>query len=108
VELLDFRPLKGQEPPLDIPERSRVLLRPTQESLANDVMRLARNGNITTDAEALELEAKILVSAACYHTISRLTWKTIATYITTSLFGSQPSSRPFGRRRPATGIETSS
>jgi transcription factor SPT20 len=61
VELLDYRPVKGREAPLETPEISRVLLQPTGESFAADLARLAWNAEMRSDVEVLELEAKMLV-----------------------------------------------
>jgi transcription factor SPT20 len=64
VELLDYRPKKAKDPPLEKPERSRVALHPNDETLwANLCLMNQRSGNRFTDTEVLELEAQILV---CY------------------------------------------
>lgn len=64
VELLDYRPKKAKDPPLEKPERSRVALHPNDETLwANLCLMNQRSGNKFTDTEVLELEAQILV---CY------------------------------------------
>lgn len=67
ADLVDYRPPKGNDTALlDAPERSRVLLRPTVETFAADILRVARNAGVTSDTVALELEAKILVGYPLY------------------------------------------
>ncbi|KAG6334563.1 hypothetical protein ID866_4518, partial [Astraeus odoratus] len=62
VELLDYRPKKAKDPPLEKPERSRVTLHPTEETLWADLCLLdQRSGSKFTDLDALELEARILL-----------------------------------------------
>lgn len=62
VELLDYRPLKGKDPILEIPEKSRVVLSPNSETLWTNLCLLNQKaGNIWTDEDALEVEAGILV-----------------------------------------------
>jgi hypothetical protein len=73
VELLDYRPPKGREASLDVPETSRVVLRPTSETVTADIARIARNADMWSDVEALELEAKILVRADYPHLLHELT-----------------------------------
>ena len=65
VELLDYRPLKGKEPELVAPKRTRVVLQPTAETLWTDICLLNHKAeNVWTDEDALHVEAKILVSIA--------------------------------------------
>ncbi|KAG1878706.1 Spt20 family-domain-containing protein [Suillus tomentosus] len=65
VELLDYRPKKAKDPPLEKPERSRVALHPNDETLwANLCLMNQRSGNKFTDTEVLELEAQILLQTA--------------------------------------------
>jgi hypothetical protein len=62
VDLLDWRPPKHKDPVLEKPEKSRVVLRPTVESLWGDIRSLNQKfGGTWTDQEALEVEARILV-----------------------------------------------
>ena len=62
VELLDYRPQKAKDAILTNPERSRVVLTPSSETLWADICLLNQKaGNIWTDQEALEVEARILV-----------------------------------------------
>lgn len=62
VELLDYRPIKSKDPALVDPERSRVVLSPNSESLWADICLMNQKaGNLWTDQEALEIEARILV-----------------------------------------------
>ncbi|KAJ3552987.1 hypothetical protein NM688_g3859 [Phlebia brevispora] len=63
VELLDYRPLKGKEPELANPKRSRVVLSPTPETMWADICLLNHKaGNVWTDEDALQVEAKILLA----------------------------------------------
>lgn len=63
VELLDYRPKRAKDPPLEKPERSRVTLHPSDETLWADLCLInQRNGSKLTDDNVLELEARILVS----------------------------------------------
>ena len=65
VELLDYRPLKARQPELTDPIRSRVVLRSTPETLWAEICLLNhKTGNHFTDQDALQIEAKILVSGA--------------------------------------------
>jgi len=67
VELLDYRPSKSKEPALEKPERTRVVLHPSSESLWADICLLNQKaGNQWTDQDALEIEARILVRSV-YH-----------------------------------------
>lgn len=62
VELLDYRPLKAKDPILDAPEKTRVVLSPTAETLWTNLCLLSQKaGNVWTDEDVLEVEAKILV-----------------------------------------------
>jgi transcription factor SPT20 len=63
VELLDYRPQKSSEPALKNPDKTRVVLHPSPETLWADICSLnQRNGGRWTDMDALEIEAKLLVS----------------------------------------------
>lgn len=63
MELLDYRPQRLEDPVLETPSLERVVLRPTPEMIWDDICRMnARTGSKLTDAQALEVEAKILVS----------------------------------------------
>ncbi|KAH7885750.1 Spt20 family-domain-containing protein [Phlebopus sp. FC_14] len=65
VELLDYRPKRSKDPPLEKPERSRVTLHPSDETLWADLCLLnQRTGSKFTDPEVLELEAQILLHTA--------------------------------------------
>ena len=64
VELLDYRPKKAKDPPLEKPDRSRVTLHPNDETLWGDLCLInQRNDSKLTDIDVLELEARILVSS---------------------------------------------
>lgn len=64
VELLDYRPQKNKDPSPDKPDRTRVVLHPDSEILWADICLLnQKHENKWTDADALEVEARILVSA---------------------------------------------
>lgn len=63
VELQDYRSSKNKREVLTTPETTRVVLRPNAETLWADVCLLnQRAGNTWTDHEALEIEARLLVS----------------------------------------------
>lgn len=62
VDLLDYRPGKPTESVLDVPEKSRVVLQPTAESIWADLCLL--NDKLDahwTDEQTLEMESHILV-----------------------------------------------
>lgn len=62
VELLDYRPQQGKEMP-KMPQKTRVALHPNSETLWADLCSLNKqHGAKWTDMDALEVEAKILVS----------------------------------------------
>ena len=64
VELLDYRAQHKSEnaPTPERPERTRVVLRPTSESLWADICLLRHKfGDKWTDHDALEIESRILV-----------------------------------------------
>lgn len=62
MELLDYRPPKSSDPELEQPEKTRVVLTPTDESRWQDICLMnLRSGSSWTDADALELEARLLV-----------------------------------------------
>ncbi|KAG9309886.1 Spt20 family-domain-containing protein [Chiua virens] len=62
VELLDYRPKKAKDPPLEKPERSRVTLHPNDETLWADLCLMnQRFGSKLTDPQVLEVEAQILL-----------------------------------------------
>lgn len=64
VELLDYRPQRNKEPTPEKPERTRVILHPDSETLWADICLLnQKTGSKWTDADTLEVEARILV---CY------------------------------------------
>ncbi|KAF8911231.1 Spt20 family-domain-containing protein [Mucidula mucida] len=63
VEILDYRPGKPTDAPLEAPERSCTVLHPTSESLWADICALnVKQGSKWTDMDALEVEAKILLA----------------------------------------------
>lgn len=62
VELLDYRPKRAKDPPLEKPERSRVTLHPNDEILWADLCLMnQRTGSKLADPQVLEVEAQILV-----------------------------------------------
>lgn len=62
VELLDYRPKRVKDPPLEKPERSRVTLHPNDETLWADLCLMnQRTGSKLADPQVLEVEAQILV-----------------------------------------------
>ncbi|KAF8993803.1 Spt20 family-domain-containing protein [Cyathus striatus] len=63
VELLDYRPQRGQEPTPDKPEKTRVILHPNSETMWADICNLnTKYGCRLTDSEALKVEAKLLLA----------------------------------------------
>ncbi|KDR67630.1 hypothetical protein GALMADRAFT_146917 [Galerina marginata CBS 339.88] len=65
VELLDYRPQKSQEPALKTPHKTRVVLHPNSETLWGDLCSLnQRNGGKWSDANALEIEAKLILATS--------------------------------------------
>ncbi|PCH44446.1 hypothetical protein WOLCODRAFT_133250, partial [Wolfiporia cocos MD-104 SS10] len=65
VELQDFRPQKASEAQLAEPQTSRVVLAPNPETLWADLCLLnQRAGHTLTARDALEIEARILVTTA--------------------------------------------
>lgn len=63
VDLLDYRPPKGKDPVLENPDRTRVVLTPSPETLWADLCLLNQRAGYTwTDKDALEVESRILVS----------------------------------------------
>lgn len=65
VELLDYRPPKGKDPVLEQPDRTRVVLTPSPETLWADLCLLnQQTGNKWTDRETLEVESRILVCSS--------------------------------------------
>lgn len=72
VELLDYRPAKNSEPELEQPDRTRVVLTPNDESHWADICLLNQKEKYSlTDADAIEIEARLLVSLL--HTSPSLT-----------------------------------
>lgn len=62
VELLDYRPTKAKDPVLEKPDVQRVVLRSTPETIWADICLMnQKTGSKWTDAEALEIEARVLV-----------------------------------------------
>ncbi|KAK0203109.1 Spt20 family-domain-containing protein [Desarmillaria ectypa] len=69
AELLDYRPQKANDPPLEKPGRTRTVLHPTPESLWADVCKIAatkkqQDGLVMTDRDALEIESRLLLATA--------------------------------------------
>lgn len=63
VELLDYRPPKGKDPVLETPDRTRVVLTPSPETVWADLCLLNQRSGLTwTDNDALEVESRILAS----------------------------------------------
>lgn len=62
VELLDHRPPRACDPPIDKPVPNRVILRPDSETLWADICSMNQRLEKTwSDTDALDIEAKILV-----------------------------------------------
>ncbi|KAI0766658.1 Spt20 family-domain-containing protein [Trametes elegans] len=65
VELHDFRPAKTNDPDLDEPDKTRVVLTPNDESRWADICLMTqKTATPWSDAEALELEARLLMTTA--------------------------------------------
>ncbi|KAI6010883.1 Spt20 family-domain-containing protein [Pisolithus orientalis] len=65
VELLDYRPKRVKDPPPEKPERSRITLHPSDETLWTDLCLInQRHGSKFTNFDVLELEARILLHTA--------------------------------------------
>ncbi|KAI0369109.1 hypothetical protein BV20DRAFT_946633 [Pilatotrama ljubarskyi] len=65
VELLDYRPSKAGEAELEQPEKSRIVLTPNDESRWSDICLLSQKSSVPwTDADTLELEARLLMATA--------------------------------------------
>ncbi|KAI0357989.1 hypothetical protein OH77DRAFT_1397640 [Trametes cingulata] len=65
VELLDYRPSKTTDAELEQPERTRIVLTPNDESRWTDICLMGEKSAVPwTDADALELEAKLLMTTA--------------------------------------------
>ncbi|KAH8116310.1 Spt20 family-domain-containing protein [Phellopilus nigrolimitatus] len=65
VEIRDYRPAKAKDPILEKPDVQRVVLRPNPETIWADIcMMNAKTGSAWTDVEALEIEAKLLMSTS--------------------------------------------
>ena len=63
MELLDYRPQKAKDPILEKPDTQRVVLRSNPESVWADICQMKqRLGAAWTDKDALDIEARILVS----------------------------------------------
>lgn len=87
VELLDYRPKRTKDPPLEKPEKSRVTLHPNDETLWADLCLMnQRTGSKLTDPQALEVEAQILVWAFNPHSLKLMA--PLVTHIPSSLPGS--------------------
>jgi hypothetical protein len=64
VQILDYRPQNHKDPVLERAEQTRVVLHPSSESLWADICSLnQRYGTKWTDMDALEVEARVLVSS---------------------------------------------
>ena len=78
VEILDYRPAKAKDPILTQPGKQRVVLRPTTETIWQDICLMnAKLGGKWNDADALEMEAKILVCIRSFVVFGRLNRLTI-------------------------------
>ncbi|KAF8826177.1 hypothetical protein HHX47_DHR6000341 [Lentinula edodes] len=65
VDLLDYRPTKPTDPPLEIPEKTREVLHSTSETLWADLCVINSNsGGNLTDLQAIEIEARILLATS--------------------------------------------
>ena len=74
VELLDYRPKRAKDPPLEKPDKSRVTLHPNDETLWADLCLMnQRTGSKLADPQVLEAEAQILVCVICLLSLE-LTW----------------------------------
>lgn len=62
VELLDYRPQRSTDSTLEKPDKTRVVLHPTPETLYADLVLLnQRQGNKWSDRDALKIEAAVVV-----------------------------------------------
>ncbi|KAJ3729949.1 Spt20 family-domain-containing protein [Lentinula guzmanii] len=65
VDLVDYRPHKPTDPPLETPEKTREVLHPTSETLWADLCVINTNsGGTLTDLQALEIESRILLATS--------------------------------------------
>ncbi|KAH9893546.1 Spt20 family-domain-containing protein [Cubamyces lactineus] len=65
VELLDYRPTKSSDPELEQPEKTRLVLTPNDESRWTDICLMSqKSATPWSDADALELEAQLLLTTA--------------------------------------------
>ncbi|TFY56188.1 hypothetical protein EVJ58_g7792, partial [Rhodofomes roseus] len=65
VEVHDYRPPKATDQTLEEPQKTRVVLSPNPETLWADICLMNQKvGNAWTDRDALEVEARILVTTA--------------------------------------------
>lgn len=65
MDLFDYRPQKPTDPALENPEKTREVLHPNSETLWADLCLVNVNsGGNLTDTQALEMEARILVSVS--------------------------------------------
>ncbi|KAJ3995045.1 Spt20 family-domain-containing protein [Lentinula boryana] len=65
VDLVDYRPQKPTDPPLETPEKTREVLHPTSETLWADLCVINTNsGGTLTDLQALEIESRILLATS--------------------------------------------
>ena len=88
VELLDYRPKRAKDPPLEKPERSRVTLHPNDETLWADLCLMnQRTGSKLADPQVLEVEAQILVCSV-YLMLCRPNLVPLVAHIPSSLSGS--------------------
>lgn len=100
VELLDYRPKRAKDPPLEKPERSRVTLHPNDETLWADLCLLnQRTGSKFTDPQILEVEAQILVCIV-HSIVCRTDFLPLVAYFPSSLSGSR--SPPYSHCQPHT------
>lgn len=105
VELLDYRPKRAKDPPLEKPEKSRVTLHPNDETLWADLCLMnQRTGSKLTDPQVLEVEAQILVCVVRLVLCGTNSVPLVA-HFSSSLSG--PRSPPHPHRQPhAQGLYT--
>lgn len=88
VELLDYRPKRAKDPPLERPEKSRVTLHPNDEALWADLCLMnQRTSSKLTDPQVLEVEAQILVRGVRLR-LPRTNFTPLVAHVPSSLSGS--------------------
>jgi hypothetical protein len=103
VELLDYRPPRNKEPPLEKPDRSRVVLHPNSETIWADICLLNQKSESKwTDKDALQIEARILVcfiSFRCGYSRGIKRTTSADCHSTAVMFGPEPSLDPHCKQR---------